>query len=106
MKPQTTIHDGYWRNVRPGVQVRRIRCHVPSRQSDSKVRYFCQDCGDEDPGCFIVHDVLWNSICPQGGLICIGCFEKRLGRPLAIFDLKRNHSCKCNDVVFHFHKTI
>ena len=100
-------HDGYWRNIRPGVQERRIRFRTPRGCSnDISRRYMCQDCEDEGPGCFIVHDHLWSSTCPQGGIICIGCFEKRLGRPLQITDLKRSHSCKCNDVAFHFHKPL
>lgn len=106
MKAPTTIFDGYWRNKRPGVQYRTIRYATPgcAARPFTRHRTICQDCEAESPACFIVHDALWNATCPQGGVICVECFEKRLGRPLEISDLKRNHTCNCNDMVFHFTK--
>ena len=59
----------------------------------------CIDC--EKPDCwafmedgihvhedFYVHDSLFEATCPDGGIICIPCFEKRLGRPLTRDDFK------------------
>lgn len=63
----------------------------------------CRDCGinawsftadgrrvHED---FYVHDGLWDAVCPDDGVegtyvLCIGCFERRLGRRLTREDLK------------------
>jgi hypothetical protein len=63
---------------------------------------------------FYVHDALWDRVCPddnakqwtEGGVtyrvgtfvICIGCFEERLGRRLARSDLSpRRNRCSAND---------
>ena len=35
---------------------------------------------------FYVQNELWNATVPEDGIICIGCFEKRLGRRLAKAD--------------------
>lgn len=64
----------------------------------------CHDCDldawlFEEGGCevhedFYVHDDLWNSACPDdphgddGFMLCIGCFERRLGRKLRRGDFK------------------
>lgn len=60
----------------------------------------CCDCGvdawrqwDAEQGCeahedFYVHDELWRAVCPDNGVICIGCFEQRLGRQLTGADFK------------------
>ena len=59
----------------------------------------CIDCGidtDQIEEQYMVHDDLWRAGNPaERGMLCVGCFEKRLGRPLrredflAIYDLKR-----------------
>ncbi len=51
----------------------------------------CYDCGcmpwdmGED---FYVNDKLWKKIMPLDGIVCVGCFEKRLGRQLTLKDFK------------------
>lgn len=37
---------------------------------------------------FYVNDKLWKSTVPDNGIICIECFEKRLGRKLTKRDFK------------------
>lgn len=64
----------------------------------STVDLLCRDCGldawmfEEDGRVvhedFYVHDELWDDVCPEGGLLCIGCFERRLGRQLRRTDFK------------------
>jgi hypothetical protein len=57
----------------------------------------CIDCGVNTAGFvedgqlvsedYIVQFALWATVCPDvGGFICIGCFEKRLGRELTTDD--------------------
>jgi hypothetical protein len=36
----------------------------------------------------MVIDHLWNRVCPEGGVICFPCFEKRLGWQIKSTDLK------------------
>ncbi len=38
---------------------------------------------------FYVHDKLWKKVVPEGGIICIKCFEERMGRRLRPNDFKR-----------------
>jgi hypothetical protein len=93
-----TLHDGSFSSVGVG-------------------RTLCRDCGieawnqwDEQQGChahedFYVHDELWDGACPDDLIeevrfedgttgrngtyvLCIGCFEQRLGRPLIAADFK------------------
>lgn len=51
----------------------------------------CYDCGcmpwDEGED-FYVNDKLWAQVMPMNGIICIECFEKRLGRKLRKKDFK------------------
>jgi hypothetical protein len=60
----------------------------------------CHDCGvDTTPctgkrGCrhkgrwehFMVHDELWREAGMTGGFLCVGCFERRIGRDLVPSD--------------------
>lgn len=52
----------------------------------------CHDCGKnvcENPvDYFMVMDELWNQYGVGRGLLCLSCFEKRLGRPLVKEDIK------------------
>jgi hypothetical protein len=45
-------------------------------------------CGE--PDYYMVHDVLWRAHGVGKAQLCLGCFEKRLGRPLRISDF---HPC-------------
>jgi hypothetical protein len=51
--------------------------------------------------CYIVRDEVWDSVCePNGGMLCIGCLEGRLGRRLESSDFKDvpvNHSGRCSE---------
>lgn len=51
-------------------------------------RLTCPDCGEFSPHTFVVHDELWQSVCPPNTQMCCSCFEKRIGRPLNKTDLK------------------
>jgi Protein of unknown function (DUF2695) len=45
----------------------------------------CHDCGNDfDEYSYMVHDHVWNAggLSEDGGLLCIGCLEKRIGRRL------------------------
>lgn len=53
--------------------------------------FFCLDCGqntsEHDGGLneyYMVHKDVWfmSGIAPDGGMLCIGCLEKRIGRRL------------------------
>lgn len=52
--------------------------------------FLCLDCRvhtGEINEYFMVHDDLWFSVNPDGeGMLCLGCLEARLGRPLAAAD--------------------
>ena len=57
----------------------------------SKRHHFeCQDCKEPDPLLFSVHDELWNQT-ELKGIICVSCFEKRIGRKLHFGDLKPSY---------------
>lgn len=43
---------------------------------------------------FIVTDNLWKEFGVGKGLLCWGCFEKRMGRSFALKDF---HKCRAND---------
>ena len=79
------LREAPWKSLRPGVEVREIQSNG-YRVKES--RYFCQICSVDDPTPFMVIDDLWNRVCPEGGLICFPCFEKRLGRQIKSTDLK------------------
>ncbi len=58
----------------------------------------CIDCGtetnpigpDQRSEMYMVHDDVWEAagMTPNGGCLCIGCLEKRLGRQLRAGDFK------------------
>lgn len=50
--------------------------------------FLCGDCGGDPVPMFVVHDELWFSVAKRKELLCVGCFEKRLGRRLLGSDLK------------------
>lgn len=57
-----------------------------------KSSLICKDCGKdifENPvDYFMVTDELWEQYGVGKGLLCLDCFEKRLGRPLVKEDIK------------------
>jgi hypothetical protein len=50
----------------------------------------CIDCGKTTLGgeYYMVSDDLWaaSGIAPNGGMLCLACLERRIGRPLTIYD--------------------
>ena len=49
--------------------------------------YKCEDCsGDID--CPMIHDETWDSKATQETLLCLSCFETRLGRAISLEDLR------------------
>jgi len=71
---------------RPGVSTKTIKLECGSTITSH--HHKCQDCSTENHNDrkFMVHDKLWNEI-GLTGLICIKCFELRLGRELNPNDL-------------------
>ena len=55
----------------------------------------CASCGQDWKTCvlFMVHDFLWNEYGVGKGILCLGCFERRMGRPLRLSDLNPNVNC-------------
>jgi hypothetical protein len=57
------------------------------------VSFDCVDCGaDFDEYDYIVDDAMWaaSGLEPDGGCLCIGCLERRLGRQLKHADFESN----------------
>jgi hypothetical protein len=69
---------------RPGVDTKTVEYQGFTLMS---TRYFCQDCLKPSPDLFMVLDWLWRHL-GLNGIICLDCFEKRLGRPLVAQDFK------------------
>lgn len=62
--------------IRPGVH-----------RKGERMCYLCQDCQQLAPALFMVRDELWASTGLKG-IICLSCFEKRIGREVLLDDLK------------------
>jgi hypothetical protein len=53
---------------------------------ETEARFHCVDCGEHKDGeYYMVTDELWaaSGIAPHGGMLCLLCLERRIGRPLA-----------------------
>ena len=48
----------------------------------------CRDCGNDYDEYYMVHDHVWKTggLAEDGGMLCIGCLEKRIGRRLCCDD--------------------
>lgn len=70
---------------RPGFRYRKLALSddISIEDRDSG----CGDCEASDPVPFIVKPHLWREFGNGGGFLCIPCFEKRMGRRLAVDDL-------------------
>lgn len=84
------LADQPLKEIRPGVKRRSVK-HVGETYSET-LRY-CADCGiecfsTEHIMCPIVLDELWKIVAPNNGILCLLCFEKRLGREIKSSDLK------------------
>jgi hypothetical protein len=65
------------------------------------VEFDCIDCGgDFDEFDYVVEDAVWaaGGLAPTGGLLCIGCLERRLGRRLTRDDFKSSVHLDCPDI--------
>jgi hypothetical protein len=62
----------------------------------SLTAHMCRDCNIH-PEIFMVQDDLWDQHGVGSRMLCILCFEKRVGRPLTIEDFK---PVPCNDLIF------
>lgn len=60
--------------------------------------FYCMDCLMLAPACFAVNNAVWHESKLTRGYICIDCFQKRLGRLLALSDFKGD-AC-CNQLIF------
>jgi hypothetical protein len=59
----------------------------------------CEECG-EFSELFMVEDSLWMSVAKRLEIICLPCFESRLGRRVIVDDLRRmpnGGETPCND---------
>jgi len=56
------------------------------------------DCGEKYPNIYMVHDKLWLSVAHKKAILCLSCFQKRLGRKVTRDDLKRD--VECNELAF------
>jgi hypothetical protein len=61
-------------------------------EEEERQRLLCLDCGEntiEIGEFYMVKDDVWAQVCePDGGMLCIGCLEERLGRRLVPDDFK------------------
>lgn len=60
--------------------------------------HYCIDCGKKYPNIYMVHDALWLSVAAKRDILCLSCFQKRLGRKVTRDDLKRD--VECNELAF------
>lgn len=51
--------------------------------------YKCLDCGFLDD-CPMVHNELWLSVANKKDVLCLDCFEKRIGRLIKLEDLNNS----------------
>jgi hypothetical protein len=73
-----------WVQDRPGV----FKVKVGNR---THTRFVCPDCQRTVyPECPMLTDAIWNLACPEGGIFCLDCVEKRLGRELTLQDVANN----------------
>jgi hypothetical protein len=65
----------------------------------------CEDCGTSTFGeYYMVHDEVWadTGMAPDGGLLCVGCLERRLGRRLTPDDFTSCPLNKDNRTIRHY----
>lgn len=82
---------------KPGSKTTRYKIEGLDRGSVLKREVFCQDCKERPDPMFMVKNKLWDKVVPEGGMICLDCFEGRMNRDLEITDFI---DCPLNDMVF------
>jgi hypothetical protein len=79
-----------WEELRPGVLRRKV-CNRENGATGYQFKWRCMDClrPPEREDEFMVEDPLWSYIMgTRGGVICLTCFEFRLGRKVKCSELK------------------
>jgi Protein of unknown function (DUF2695) len=61
-----------------------VDCNVDMTEPCPLVSIDCIDCGGDFDEYYMVEDAVWAAagLEPEGGILCIGCLEKRIGRTL------------------------
>lgn len=61
-----------------------------AEEEAAKRRFLCVDCSKNTLGgeYYMVSDDLWaaSGVAPNGGMLCLACLERRIGRPLMFDD--------------------
>jgi hypothetical protein len=77
-----------------------VAWNVDMTNPEPLVSFACIDCGSDFDEWYMVEDAVWaaSGLAPDGGKLCIGCLERRLGRKLKRDDFKSNLlNCKTGD---------
>ena len=91
---QHEASNALWAN-----EIEEIRPGVFRRRGERKIDHTkCQDCGEPEPMAFMVDEDFWLHVGLKDGIVCIPCYEKRLGRPLCILDFR---ICALNEAIFY-----
>ena len=92
-KPENPSEISAWKELGLGSRTRILT--YPSGLVIKELERTCPDCGQDFPNLFIVTDDLWKEFGVGKGVLCLSCFEKRMGRALTINDLK---DCPVNEL--------
>lgn len=76
---------GEWNKLRPGVWERHLKW---KGLTFVERKWECQDCGNGLHVPFMVEDDVWDEYAPEGGILCLPCFDARTGHELVLSDLK------------------
>lgn len=73
-----------------GLGERTQAVYVPAQDLEVWARRsYCVGCGCLNPTLFMVHDALWAAVVSDPrALLCLQCFQSRLGRPVTRADLR------------------
>lgn len=75
-----------------------LKCTRQARSANQPRRPFiCDDCGGS-PNCPPLKDEIWSKVGSIRSLLCVHCFEAKIGRPLDMSDLSE---CPANDSLVH-----
>ncbi len=75
------------RNMAQRDRVEALRGRINAELAKTPRTHRCSECDQPDGG-YVVHDSLWAAHGNGRAVLCQGCFEIRLGRPLTVDDLK------------------
>jgi hypothetical protein len=78
---------GMYEDFLPLLEAARTSCReVVKKLPMGLTKAVCKECGCLDSG-YMVKSELWEANFPGRGIVCMDCFEKKLGRSLTIDDL-------------------